>query len=74
MYIASILLKALVPAKVLNDYLEASRMSRRDSAFSSVTIDSIVFLLFVSPPNVGFWATQGETVGGGWPARFGQGY
>lgn len=62
MYMASILLKVPVPAKVWNDSLEASRMSGRESAFST---ESMAFLLFVSPPNTGVWATQGAT---GWEA------
>lgn len=50
MYIVFILLKAPVTAKVLNDFWETSGMSRGDSVFSSVTMNSIVLLLFVPPP------------------------
>ena len=59
MYVVFILLKALVMAKVSDDYLETSKVSRRDSVFSSVTTNSIV-LHFVSPPKTGFWTAQGE--------------
>ena len=49
MCIVFILLKAPVTAKVLNNYLETSGMSRRDSVFSPATINYTVTLLFVPP-------------------------
>lgn len=74
MYIVFILLKAAAIAKGLNNYLETSGMSRKDSVFSSVAINSIVPLLFVPPPKTGFQpAQEGDVVGGTWPAWFGHG-
>lgn len=74
MCIVFILLKAPVTAKVLNNYLETSGMSRRDSVFSPATINSTVLTFCPSPLIVVSGLPQEtEMVGGSWPAGLGQG-
>lgn len=68
MYIVFILLKALMTAKVLNEYLKTSGMSRRDSVFSPVTL---CFYFWSLPLNISFWPTQGVRCGKKLARQFG---